>query len=138
MQTSDSVRTQLRSFLGDEDYRKLLPSQRMLVGKEPRLRYWQEKLIDRFLETLEANQLSRAQVLSALRACPVHEVELRQQAVPVIQGCIDYAPGRVLRFPHAAVEEVYTEGAPVESFSCLVWHCPECTGEALRTAKGEA
>lgn len=134
--TVEQLRAELRAFLGEDTFQQLLPAARLVMGQDHRLRYWQEKLLDRFFAS-RSGTLPRpapAEVIAALRLCPVHHLSLHQSTVAVFHGCVDYAPAYLVirnkHFPHSAVQPVSIEGTPYDGEQCAIWICAECHAAA--------
>lgn len=130
--TVEQLRAELRAFLGEDTFQQLLPAARLVMDQDHRLRYWQEKLIDRFFATRSGTlpRPSPAEVIAALRLCPAHHLPLQQSTVAVFRGCVDYTPAYLVirnkHFPHSAVDPVSTEGSPFDGEECAIWICSEC------------
>jgi hypothetical protein len=142
MPALDTLRTELRQFLGEENFNRLLPEARLLAGREPRLRFWQEQMIERFFAANPHLRSTPDETAAVLRLCSVHRIPLQQRAVPVFHGSLDYTSEYLAKrrqcFPHAGIDPVSTEGAPYEGSECLVWLCPECQVSAARHRQSEA
>lgn len=130
--TVEQLRAEMRTHLGEETFKKLLPTTQLVMGREHRLRYWQEKLLERFLVARFDPLLrpSPAELIAALHLCPIHSLPLQQGTVAVFHGCRDYTPAylaiRLRNFPHSAVDPVSTEGTPFDGDECAIWICPGC------------
>ena len=126
MPTGDDLRNALRSFLGDEQFRKFV-EQGLYSG---RLRYWQETAWAEFLGSRPEMRVDLDELASSLQVCHLHGDELCPDTVTVFHGCVDfvqsYCEVRNRLFPRAALDIVSTEGSPFPSDTFTVWYCPTC------------
>lgn len=124
--TGAMVRQALRAYLGEARYRRLVEQ----GSRRGRLRYWQEREWQRFMAAHPEFAAGLDVLEAALNVCHLHGDELRPDTVPLLQGCIDPAPGFVETsrrlFPNAALGTVSTEGRAVDADRAEVRYCPSC------------
>jgi hypothetical protein len=130
-------RDALRLHLGDERYFKFISQ-----GRKHRRLFWQEEALAQFFDSHPEHRLSGEQLAEALRVCEVHGAELQIGTAQVFEGCVDYTreflAARELKFPHACLEPISTEGRPASEFNTSVWICSECRDVQLRRSKSRS
>jgi hypothetical protein len=124
------VRALLCDFAGEEKYKKFVAEATRSIASRKRLRFWQESLWEAFVRSFPDCELSEDEFKTTFRVCELHDCELLQKDVPVIDACIDYAREYeidwIRSFPHASVDAVSTEGARKTSSRHIIWYCPDC------------
>jgi hypothetical protein len=128
--------SQFLAFCGPERFRKFVLQLHRECRSKGRLLFWQEQLWAEFAAT-EPGEIpfSVEGIAEALRLCPVHELPLESEEVPIVYGLVRFPPGYVQareeRFPFA--NEVAYGGCcvgPEERATVLL--CEGCRREQRR------
>jgi hypothetical protein len=137
MSPAEEFRAALRNHLGAEAFSEFLR-----VGTRPRLRFWQEKALEKFFAEHPEQLLPIAEVEAALRFCEVHLQELELGSVPIVRAHITYAAQKLvekrMRSPYAGVDPLSRPDAPPGVESEPFWFCQECRSIAVQRRNGEA
>ena len=118
------------AFCGRERFRKFVIQLNRECRGKGRLLFWQEELWAAFAETHQGEApCSFVAVAEALRLCPVHDLPLRSEEVPVAHGLVRFLPGyveaREERFPFAN-EAAYGGCCVGSRKSATVLFCDGC------------
>jgi hypothetical protein len=115
------LRQALSTFLGADWFRGSVQR----LWEKGRLRFWQERVWERFVRAHPEFAVGENERAVALRVCWVHGEELQQDAVDIVESDCYVRPYRAA-FPFAASGPVYVEGAPFSHRAATVWFCPQC------------
>ena len=138
------ITSRFLAFCGPERFRKFVVQLHRECRGKGRLLHWQEELWAAFATTQgDDAPLSFEGIAEALRLCPVHDLPLKAEEVPVVYGLVRFPPGYVEardeRFPFA--NEVAFGGCCVgPEERAAVLFCEGCRREsrAWRGAEGRS
>lgn len=132
-----TIRKLLHEFLGDAKFRKFVATAPSSTDGA-RLRFWQEQALDNFHAAHPSIQLGLTEIVDVCRICHLHGCELVSSRIPVVDGCVDFAPEfweeRNLHYPNARLPFVSTEGRKMTEKDVLIWSCPRCDEIQLERA----
>lgn len=148
MPTAIEVRSRFRRFAGDARFARFIAAVHGFAGYRGRLRHWQEQLWTDFISANPDCSMTHDELCAVFRICELHGCDLQSKRVPVVEGCVDFAPeyihDRIERFPHASPDVVSTEGRPKQSNWESIWYCATCDGvrentrwRTLKTARND-
>ncbi len=124
------IRSRFKQFAGEKQFTKFIAALHKNTLLHERLRFWQEVLWGEFVEKNPDCQLSHTRICTTFRICELHFEELLPKYVPVLEGCVDYAPDyerdQIQLFPHASPDFVSTEGRTQMPKEVEIWYCPVC------------
>jgi hypothetical protein len=83
---NDLIRKKLIELFGNEKYVEFVLSLYESFPKRDRLFFWQEQLLAEFNKYLNHKQLDYEEVYLIFNFCPIHDLELGKDFVPVING----------------------------------------------------
>jgi len=84
--TSDVIRLKFITKYGEDKYQEFVLSLYEAFPRPDSLKFWQEKLINELIKELNFHQLSLEEVYNIFNYCPIHNVELLGDNVPIING----------------------------------------------------
>lgn len=119
------IRVSLKTFLGEEQYRKFLEA-----GVREPLKDWQERAWEKFIERYPQLAVTATERFDALDVCPVHERALLPGFTDsMTDGNFAPDPDRLDHYPRAPWLPLLPAGIQ------RVRYCPDCIAEKAEYLK---
>lgn len=133
--SSDFIRKKFIEIFGREKYKEFILTLYESFPIRNKLFFWQEQLLIKLSLELNRKQIDFKEVFSIFNHCPIHNVELKKDTVPIRNGVniirdISFVKELEL-FPLANVEAFRNSELTNYPENIDVLYCPKCRSERL-------
>ncbi|WP_438423886.1 hypothetical protein [Aquimarina macrocephali] len=84
--TTEQIRNGFKKFIGDEKYNHFVLTLYEAFPLRGRLFFWQEELLKKFSNEFQIDQIEFENVYNIFNHCPVHNYELKNDDVSIVDG----------------------------------------------------